>query len=181
MPARARHLDWLLLALASILPVSTFGAACKGDETVSQQDPMLSEALALPVGIRVIHQPNPVSARTGGPSGRRYTWVYETRVEAIDRELRIVDFRAFNWVDGHWRFSNFTGKPFTSDNFASWYGCPGARLQPGKPVADSSNWSGSDELQATKGRWIYIGEDARGNRYRGDAVVEKLAEVAPDK
>lgn len=141
----------------------------------------LEELDALPSGLTIQHMPNPVAAGLGGRSGRRYTWLYRTTVSATADTITVTEFGAFFWKDGHWQFSTFTGKPFSARDFAEWYGCPGARVVPGVVCADSLNWSGSDSLMADRVRWYYIGVTARGQRVKGEAVVEHLAAVDTTK
>ncbi len=142
-------------------------------------DPKLRELGTLPDGIRVIHTPNPVRAQVGGRSGFRYTWLYTTTVEAIDRPIVIEEFGAFEFHSGEWRFSTITGKPFTQADFAEWYSCPDSALKPGKKCSDPLNWTGSDRLRSERDLWYFIGRDSAGNRVKGQAIIERLGEISP--
>lgn len=138
----------------------------------------LEELEALPTGLTVQHNPNPVSARTGGRSGRRYTWLYGTTVTALGQEtVTITEFGAFGWSRNQWVFGTFTGKPFTAANFAEWYGCSDARIAPEYHCSDSLNWSGADSLRASRTRWYYIGVTSGGRRVKGEAIIEELPMV----
>jgi hypothetical protein len=142
----------------------------------------LQELERLPTGLTVEHTPNPVKASDGGPSGRRYTWLYRTTVTSARSDtVTITDFGAFVWFGDRWVFTNFTGKPFTSQDFADWYACPDARILPGRECSDSRNWSGSDSLRAQRGRWYYIGVTGSGQRVKGEAIIEELAAVDTTK
>lgn len=140
-----------------------------------QRDAKYREVMSLPEGIEVIHTPNPVRAQRNGPSEAKYTYVYRTEVRTKSKRLRLVEFGAFVQPQpGKWVFSTFTGKPFTASDFAEWYNCPGAYLEPGNAYADESNWSGANKLRNTETIWYYIGEDKDGNRYQGSAHVWEL-------
>lgn len=131
----------------------------------------------LPIGLVVYHDSNPVSAVKGIPNGRKgtYTWNFKTTVSTIETELRIVEFGAHYWEDGEWRSSQ---PSFSRQQFADWYGCKDSLIVPDKTYADPKNWHTSDNLKASLYRWYFIGEDARGNRFRGDAVIYAKAKLA---
>lgn len=108
--------------------------------------------------------------------GHAYTYLYETSVQTTVGRLTISEFGSFGWHNGRWAFSNYTGRPFTTEDFASWYSCPDGVLVPGEVFRDPENWSGAERPKAGKMRWYYIGIDAAGKRYKGEAVVELQAE-----
>jgi hypothetical protein len=131
----------------------------------------------LPIGIIVYHDSNPVAAVKGVPNGRMraYTWNFKTTVSTIETELRIVEFGAHSWVDGEWRLLQ---PSFSRQQFAEWYGCKDSLIVPDKTYADPKNWQTSNNLNAFLSRWYFIGEDAKGNRFRGDAVIYAKAKLA---
>lgn len=132
----------------------------------------------LPFGLEVVHTPDKVQAQYEGRSGLAFTWTYKTSVAATNGQVTIQEFGALVWQNEKWVFSNFTGKPFTSQDFADWYSCPGAKLADGQSASDSSNWSGGDLLRGSKTKWYFIGVAADGRRVKGEAIVEELAEVS---
>jgi hypothetical protein len=140
-------------------------------------DPKYKEVSSLPVGLEVVHSPARSKAQRGGPSGDRYTWVYHTTVRALKEPVRIIEFGAFVRQGNRWAFTTHTGEPFTPDDFAEWYSCPGARLLPGKEYTDPSNWGGGNEIRAASVLWYFIGLDERGRKVKGEAVVEELAQL----
>jgi hypothetical protein len=146
----------------------------------SETDPKEKELASIPVGIEITHSPNPVKAQLGGRSGHKYTWVYRTTVRSTTGPLKVQEFGAFSWVDGRWVFSTYTGKPFTSQDFADWYSCPNAVLESTKQYADPTNWSGATLLEHDKTRWYVIAVNDKGERFKGEAVVEQLAETVED-
>jgi hypothetical protein len=138
----------------------------------------------LPEGIKVDHEPKAALATPTGKSERRakYTWWYKTTVAASDGDVTVVEFGAFVWQDGKWvRGGTFTGKPYSTDEFAEWYKCPKGVLRKGAPVADPTNWSSEPELRAGKMRWYFVGVDAKGKRVKGEAIIELKAEIDPKK
>jgi hypothetical protein len=140
-------------------------------------DPKEKQLASLPVGIEVSHDPNPAKAQIGGRSGEKYTWMFTTTVRTLGPAVTIEEFGSFAWHDGRWVFSNFTGEPFTTADFADWYSCPGGRLEPQRAYADPSNWSGNRELNAGRMKFYYIGLDDAGRRVKGEAISEQAAEL----
>jgi len=117
----------------------------------------LDELAKLPFGLKVVHTPDKVLDDHDGRSGRAFTWSYKTSVTATNGSAIVEEFGSFVWRKGKWAFSNFTGKPFTSQDFADWYSCPGAKLVEGQDFSDGSNWSGGDTLRGCKMKWYFIG------------------------
>jgi len=138
------------------------------------------EVQSLPRGLSVTHQPNPVKAVLNGRSGARFTWMFSTRVEAMEQPLRIVEFGAFTYRFGAWRFGTIFGRPFTAEEFADWYGCEGALVVPGKPCTDHKNYSGGDRLREDRALWYFIGESEDGERFVGASEVRALPERKGD-
>lgn len=128
------------------------------------------EVMDIPVGITVLHSPNPVRAMHNGRSGFPLTWLFTTTVRASKRQLTIVEFGYFNSVGDGW----VHGRAFSSTDFADWYDCPAAKLTIGRAFSDANNWSGSYELRRDRRMWYFIGLDEGGKQWRGTAVVEEL-------
>jgi len=143
----------------------------------------IEELDKLPVGLKVVHEPNPARATEGKGSERRgkYTWWFKTTVRSAGPDVRIVEFGAYAWQDGKWVFANVTGKPFSSEDFARWYSCPGGVIKEGKAYTDPTNWGSGERLTAGKARWYYIGEDSKGRRVKGEAVIEEKGELDPKR
>jgi hypothetical protein len=138
----------------------------------------LAQLAKLPFGLKVVHTPGRVRAIHDGPSGRAFTWSYKTSVTATNRSVVLKEFGSFVWHDDKWVFSNVTGKPFTSADFADWYACPGAELAEGREFSDGNNWSGGDVLTGGKMKWYFIGVTSDGKQVKGEATVETLPEVS---
>lgn len=171
----------MLLSRSILVAAVTLVVCCGCSDEVETQVRKLEDIRKLPVGLRVTHSPNPVAAAHGGRSGHSFTWTYETSVEAIDVELKIEEFGVFFENGAKWTFSNYTGKPFSGQDFADWYTCPDARLRPGVPARDPQNWSGSHQLRAKRTVWYFIGVAADGRRFRGEAVIEERAEIGESR
>lgn len=146
----------------------------------AEGDAKYREVTGLPDGIVVTHSPERVRAMTGGRSGSEYTYVYETRVRPSSGRVRIVEFGAFGKRDGKWVFGTYTGKPFTSENFAEWYRVPGATLERGAEAVDPYNWSGASEPVDGETLWYFVGEEEDGRRVKGMAAVQEVAEISED-
>ncbi len=167
------------------LTLSTFILLFLFDVTAAQEPdpfnshPGLREIGKLPNGIRVTHTPNPVRAQRGGRSGFKYTWEYKTTVESMVGPLLIEGFYSFYLIANKWEFSNYTGKPFRSDEFAEWYSCPKAVVKPGTACSDPLNWTGNNKLVSGKMLWLFIGRDNIGKHHRGHAVIELIGKIDP--
>lgn len=159
-----------------LLSLLLLAAGCNNEPAPSGL-PDLESLRKLPVGLRVTHTPNPVRATQGGGSGRAFTWLYETKVEAVSTGLTVIEFGAFVNSNDGWAFSTYSGKPFTSEDFAEWYSCPGAVLSPGRAAVDPQNWTGGDHLGDSRTIWYFLAEDAGGNRFYGEAELQQLAEL----
>ena len=129
---------------------------------------------ALPIGLRVTHTPNPVKAQVHGRSGQRYTWLYETRVEAISEDVQIVEFGALIRKPplGNWELETIYKRPFWANEFTYFYDCPGAWVHVGTPCVDSSNYTGGDQVREFGTRWYYIGKTRSGQLVRGEETVD---------
>ncbi len=164
---------------AVLLATSLVSASCNRTPFSGQEpapmDPKEREISSLPFGIEVTHDPPRPKARTGLPSGAKYTWVFATTVKATREAVTVQEFGALVWHEGRWVFTNFTGKPFTSQDFAEWYACPGARLEPGVSYVDPRNWTAADGLGESRTKWYFIGTTDGGERVRGEATMETLA------
>lgn len=113
----------------------------------------------------------------GGRSGLEYTWLHKTTVTALHDAITITEFGAFDWHNNRWVFSTIYGRPFTSQEFAEWYSCPDSRIPIGQSFADPNNYAGAEVLSSSKVRWYFIGTNSRGERVKGEAVVEYTASV----
>lgn len=158
------------------LLLATFtGASLRSDEP---KFPTPDDLDKLPVGIKVIHDPEePYATPAGKGDKAKYTWKYKTTVTAIDGDITIVEFGGFSYHDGKW----IIGKPFSAKEFAQWYKCPKALLKKGESYTDPMNWSNDNQLRAGKTLWYFIGVDEKGNRVKGEAVIELKDEVEPKK
>ena len=143
----------------------------------------IEELDKLPVGLKVVHDPNPARATETGSNEPRskYRWWFKTTVTATGPDVKVVEFGAYAWQDGKWVFGNYSGKPFSSKDFAEWYSCPDALAKEGKGYTDPTNWASAPELIAGKARWYYIGIDGKGLRAKGEAVIEQKGELDPKR
>jgi hypothetical protein len=143
----------------------------------------IEELDELPVGLKVVHDPNPARATRTGHSARRakYTWWFTTNVSSTVGDVKIIEFGGFTWQDGKWVFANFNGTPFSSKDFAEWYSCPGALIKEGRSYADPTDWASANELTARKGRVYYIGIDSQGRRVKGEEIIEQKGEIDPKR
>lgn len=140
-------------------------------------DAKFREIFSLPDGLEVSHVPNPAEAMVEGPSQRALTWQYETKVQPKVGRVMIVEFGAFTWNGHHRVFSNYTGEPFTQENFAQWYSCPEAIIHEDQSCADTRSWGGADILERRRGLWYYVGVRDVGTRVKGAAEVQELGRL----
>ena len=122
--------------------------------------------------LEVIHYPNPAKFQSGGASGAAYTCVYKTSVKAIGTGVQIEKFGTYFWANNQWVHNTSNNQPWSPQEFADWYSCPGAYIGPGQECSDPNNWNGSDTPGLTKVKWYYIGVDDNGNEVQGESVIE---------
>jgi hypothetical protein len=120
----------------------------------------LNELDKLPFGLKVVIAPEKVR-------GHNFTWSYLTSITATNGSVVVEEFGSFEWRKDKWVFS---GKPFTSQDFAVWYSCPGAKLVEGRRIT-SFTWHGGDALSEHRIKWYFIGVKPDGHRVKGEAVV----------
>ena len=118
------HIAFLIVGLLSFLKLSA------ADISTNKLD----ELAKFPFGLKVVYTPDKVRAEPGGRSGRAFTWTYKTSVTSTNGSVVVKEFGSFAWHNDKWVFANFTGQPFTSEDFADWYSCPGAKLIEGLSV-----------------------------------------------
>ena len=153
------------------------GCGPQSSESVQLVPFELSDLESLPVGLEVIHTPNPVSARTDGNSGYKYTWTFKTSVCSTDGPVAIYDFGCLMWKNDQWVLGNFTKELFTQKDFIEWYSCPSGVVTSSSQFSDLSNWGAANCLGASKSKWFYVGIDDKGNRVKGEAIIEQAAEL----
>ena len=100
-----------------------------------------------------------------------------TTIESLIGAVVIEEFGAFTWIGRQWYFTNFTGKPFTRNDFIEWYSCPRGMILPNCQYTDFQNWGGSAELNNKKIKWYFIGRDESGRRVKGEAEIEEFGEL----
>jgi hypothetical protein len=165
------------MLLVSILGVCGLAGLALAESDVarpSAADLKLSELASLPEGLVVVHNPDAVMETLSGPGGSQ--WTHSTTVSSTVGPVTIVEFGCLYEDRGRWHYGTGKEVPFTADEFAKWYGCPGAELRPGESYTDVLNRTlriGTRE-QVTK--WYFIGLDSKGNRVKGEAGVTLLTE-----
>ncbi len=143
----------------------------------AQSDPKYREIVDIDVGLKVTHSPSPAKAKRDRRAGTEHVWIFETSVEPTGEPVTVTEFGAIAWADGQWVFSNFTGDPFTAQDFAEWYSCPDAKVEPGKKFTGPKNWGGGDGLRPGKALLYFVGVTASGKKVKGEAVIEQSAEM----
>jgi hypothetical protein len=168
----------LLISLLMLCGSVASGQTCGNPAQSSLAELKLKELASLPQGLSVVHNPSPVGARYAIPDQYQYKWFYGTSVSSSVGPVTIEEFGCFSKRGDLWLFATLTGKPYTAQHFSEWYNCPDSILKPGSKYTDETNWSAANCLQGGASKWYYIGIDPEGNRFKGEAVVELLAELA---
>ena len=169
------------ILLVSILGIGSFVGATQAEQTVVgplESDLKISELASLPQGLTVVHTPDPVERTFSGPSG--FQWTHSTTVSSTVGPVTIVEFGCFYEDGGRWTFGTGTKAPFTAEDFAEWYGCAGATLQPGESYTDAHNRSLGNFMPEQVTKWYFIGLDSQGNRVKGEAGVTLLSDPSQD-
>jgi hypothetical protein len=129
----------------------------------------------LPVGIKVVHEPNPVRVTvTGKGEQRGRTWWYKTSVSATGGPVQIESFGAVSWQGGQWRVWRGP-RDSTPRLFARWFSCPEALLKPGMVYVDRTASIIEPKLHEGKTRLYFIGTDNKGRLVKGESVLELQA------
>ena len=160
--------------LRTLLSVKTLLALLPLLLTLSAPEPHEGRALParlrnLPVGILVLHHPNPVyPVRKDG----EYVWRHDTEVRSLVGDLRLLEYGAYLYGDAGWQLRVV----LAPDLFAKVYRCPGARLRKGCAYTDPDNARHGQTARAGDALWFFVAEDAQGRRYKGTALIETEAE-----
>jgi len=135
--------------------------------------PASSGATTTSARLVVQHDPNPAVFIPAGVSGHEFTCYFQSTIQVQDAGIHITTFGMDYYVDGEWvrDLKKRTG-PWTADEFADWYDCPGAFIPAGEACTDPNNWLGSDNNRPFTGLWYYRGVDEHDNPVSGEAQVE---------
>lgn len=171
--------------MKTLLLLVTISATCLACSDTSNRtvvnslqigDAKYQEVMQLKEGFTVSHNPSEVEATLNGRSGQKYTWLHTTTVEANEK-ISIVEFGAFNYINGQWKFGNYTGKPFKAEDFEKWYNCPNGEIQANTKYSDHKNWKGSNHLEKGEALWYYIGKTEAGELVRATAPITFIPAV----
>ena len=165
------------LAIAFLLVTFCCGCGSQSSEAEKLLPFELSDLDSLPIGLEVVHAPQAVLAQKGGASGYDYTWTFKTTVRSTGAPVTIQEFGSLMDEYGQWVLGNVAKKFFTQKDFAEWYSCPEGLVTSGNEFSDPSNWIGNNCLRPGKTKWFFVGIDAKGNRVKGEAIVEQLAKL----
>jgi hypothetical protein len=161
-----------MIQLAVFVSFCSFVQSPTGSKNSHERShPKLRELDSLPVGLLVVHSPNPAKAAESAEGRWRYVWPYKTTVQATGRAVRIVEFGVFSLRDGTWVFSGINGKTYSAADFVDWYACPGGIVGQDRPCFDSQNWSGRSSLKESQSLWYFVGVDDEGRRVKGEGVI----------
>ena len=167
----------LTILMATVLAAPVLSQQADNSALIAKSDSILKDLASLPAGIEVSHFPSPVYARYDSTAQWKYNWTYKTTVRPMASEITVTEFGMFTMQEGRWVLGNYTGAPFTRKDFAKWYRCADAKLEPGSSYSDPSNWTAAGCLRQGMSRWYFIGTDSDGKRFRGEAVIEQVARV----
>lgn len=165
------------LAAVALLLLAFCGCNSEPSSSVDLLPFKISDLDSLPVGLAVVHSPNPVYAHDDGRNGHPFTWIFQTIVSSTGSPVTIQAFGAQNEVNGKWVLGNSTKEFFTTSDFEEWYSCPGGVVETGKGYVNPANWGGSKYLVSNRAKWFFVGIDEKGNRVKGEAIVEQVAET----
>jgi len=162
-----------LFLLTTIGASIALALACGPPDRIEKDDTAEEEVPALTVS----HSPNPAIVEEGGVNGYNYTCAYATTVAAGVGEVTIQSFGAFKEIDGEWVNTNYSDEMFSDEDFADWYGCEGAKVQPEAPCTDPNNWTAGKDMFSSTTKWVFYGLDSEGNSVSAEAIMEC---VSPD-
>ena len=143
------------------------------DTTDTEPNRLLPKKLrGLPVGLIGGHDPNPTPAVF---ENGMYVWKHNTSITAVVGDLKLIEYGSYVYTDEGW----YLRVSMTPDEFAQTYNCPGAILKAGVTYIDPASWRRQEVLTGGDAMWYYIAEDKNGKRYKGTALIETEAMLAP--
>lgn len=167
------------ILLVSLLVFCGFAGVTQAEQEDSgplESDIKLSELALLPQGLNVVHSPDSVLETFFGPSG--FQWTHSTTVSSTVGPVTLLEFGYFIERNGQWELSWASRAPYSASDFAEWYDCPDAELQPGESYTNPYNQSVKDCSPEQVARWYFIGLDSKGSRVKGEADVRLISELA---
>ena len=164
----------MMLLMVFLIWHGTTACADRDDAPVASDRPETAVQDPPATALTVAHDPNPASAQLGGRSGQAFSWEYATSVTATTDDVTIIEFGAEAWRRGAWELATVAGRPYSAEQFAGWYACPGAVIRAGETVPDPRNFSGAPTPALDPLRWYYLGVTAAGDTVRAEAPVQHL-------
>ncbi|MFN8711623.1 MAG: YceI family protein [Bacteroidota bacterium] len=148
-------------------------ASATKDTTDTEPNRLLPKKLrGLPVGLIGGHDPNPTLAVF---EDSMYVWKHNTSITSVAGDLKLIEYGSFVWTDEGW----YLRITMTPQEFAQTYNCPNAELKAGVTYTDPASWRRQEVLTGGDAMWYYIAEDKNGKRYKGTALIETEALLAP--
>ena len=152
----------------------------ESDNLILEVNASLPDAIKdIPIGIEVENSPDTIYAELNETNSKKYIWKHTTTIIALNSDLTIIEFGSYNFIDGKWKLGNYTNKPFTAEDFNTWYCrkkngiitfdyCKDGKIQKDVEFIDPANYCiRKDSLVSRNGLWYYIGIDSIGNKYMG--------------
>ena len=133
----------------------------------------------LPIGIDVHHSSDTVYAQRSNRADTTvypYIWGFGTTVMAINQDLEIIEFGAYDLEEGEWVLrTQEDNRPFNKDEFIKWYHCNDKGIiYRGFKYSDNQNYLGKARfLDGYKKKTLcyFIGENEQGKKYVGAKEV----------
>jgi polyisoprenoid-binding protein YceI len=128
----------------------------------------------IPTGLLAQHDPNPVFAVY---ENNRYIWKHNTTVQAISEDLQLVEYGSYIYTDKGWMLR----VTLTPKDFEAAYNCKDGLLKKGITYTDPKSWRQQETLSGGDALWFYIVKNAKGQLFKGTALVEtegKLQETS---
>lgn len=164
-----------------ILGICSFAGISLAEKEVNgplESEVKLTELASLPQGLTVSYTPDSVETSFSGPSGVQ--WVHSTTVSSTEGPVEIVEYGFLLERNGRWTDEMGIRSKYTAADFAKDFGCPDAKLMPGKSYTNEWNRSISDNLPEQAGKWYFIGLDAEGKRVKGEADIKLVGNRSED-
>jgi len=154
---------------------------CKQAPEEPEKMSLLAELEQLPIGLDVVHTPARVSGPMSGlKTGWPHSWEFKTEVRSRDRSLKIDQFGILAWNGKEWGLhegqKRYNTGVLDGSTFVEWYGIGDGIISPDTPAIDDHNWAGSDRLEGFRQKWFFIGVDENGKKWKGEGIVELVAD-----
>lgn len=133
------------------------------------------ELRKVPVNIFIKHGPNPNYPELSDKEEKyKYVWKHQTSVISPEIDLQVIKTGSYIWYNEEGWKKNVV---YNKRDFAKRFNCPKGKLIAGQQYTFKKNYRYGNNLYGGDALWYVIAKDAKGNIYKGMALLETEAEL----